>query len=144
MLIRRILVPLDFSPQSLAGASVAIDLAVQLHARVRFLTILDVSDLRVALKARLYDFKTDAEVHRAVRRWIDEQYKRIKVPPGVAFTRMIRRGIAGKEILRAIESYRPQIVVMGSSGLARQLPMGSKTAAVLRRSRVPVLVCRAP
>ncbi len=140
-MVRRILVPIDFSPQSLVAAGVAGDLAKQLGARIRFLTVLDVSDLRAALKARLHGFHTDAEVHRALLRWIREQAARIAMPKGVAFTHSIRRGIGETEILRAIRSYRPHLVVMGSSGLARRLPLGSKTAHVLRHSPVPVVVC---
>jgi nucleotide-binding universal stress UspA family protein len=144
MLIRRILVPIDFSPESLAAAEVAVDLARQLGARVRVLTVLDIGDLRVALKQHLYDFKTDAEVHRAVRRWLREQSGRFVMPDDVPHTRSIRRGFVDDEILSVIRSYRPQVVVMGSRGLARRLSLGSTTAAVLRRCAVPVLVVKAP
>jgi nucleotide-binding universal stress UspA family protein len=137
---RRILVAVDYSPQSIEAARVAIDLASQLGAQVLLLTVLDVGDLRVALKAHLYAFKTDTEVHRAVRRWIHDQAARVEVPEGVRCVRRVRRGIADQEILSAIRSYRPQLVVMGSRGLARRLALGSTTAAVLRRSPVPVLV----
>ncbi len=144
MKVRRILVPIDFSPESVAAAGVAADLARQLGARLRLLTVLDVSDLRVALKARLYAFKTDAEVHRAVLRWIREQYDRLALPGDVLCTRSIRRGMVEAEIISAVKKNRPQLVVMGSWGLARRLPLGSKTAAILRRCTVPVLVVKKP
>ncbi len=140
---QRILVPMDFSAHSRAAAVVAGDLAKQLGARIRFVTVLDVSDLRVALKARLHHFKTSAELRQAVEEWIREQYAAIEVTSGVPYTRTIERGVAEQQIVAAIKSYRPHLVVMGSSGLARRLPVGSKTAAVLRRSAVPVLVCPA-
>lgn len=140
-MVRRILVPIDFSPPSLEAAVVAGDLAAQLGARIRFLTVLDVSDLRAALKAHLHGFRTDAEVHRALLRWVREQWRQISMPEGVVFTHVIQRGIVETEIIRAIRSYRPQMVIMGSSGLARRVPIGSNTAHVLRLSPVPVLVC---
>lgn len=140
-MVRRILVPIDFSPHSLATVAVAGALAQQLGARIRFMTVLDVSDLRAALKAHLHGFRTDAEVHRALLRWIREQWKRVDVPIGVKATHVIRRGDTEWEILRAINTYRPQLVVMGSTGLARRLPIGSKTSHVLRHSPVPVVVC---
>ncbi len=139
-MIRRILVPVDFSPASLQAAAKAGELAAQLGARIRFLTVLDVGDLRAALKAHLHGFDTEAEVHRALLRWIREQWRHIRPPDGVSFTRAVRRGVVEHEIMRAIRGYRPHLVVMGSSGLMRRLPLGSKTLFVLRRSPVPVVV----
>ena len=140
MEFRRILVPIDFSSPALAAVEVAVSLAEQLGARVRVLTVLDVGDLRVALKAHLYAFKTDVEVRRAVRRWIDDRFAELRVPSDVDVTRAIRRGIVDQEIMSVIRGYRPQLVVMGSHGLCRRLPLGSTTATILRRSPVPVLV----
>jgi nucleotide-binding universal stress UspA family protein len=119
-------VPIDFSPESFAAAAFAGALAEQTGARIRFVTVLDVGDLRAALKAQLHGFTTEAEVHEALTGWIREQYARF----------------AEEEIIAAIEKYRPQLVVMGSRGLSRRVSVGSKTAAVLRRSDVPVLVVR--
>lgn len=137
MIVRRILVPIDFSPESLAAVKVARDLADQTGARLRFVTVLDVGDLRAALKAHLSGFRTNDEVHDALTKWIDDNYKRIDRRGA---TRSIRRGIAEREIVAAIASYKPQIVVMGSSGLARALPLGSTTEYVIRNGGVPVLV----
>lgn len=137
MPLRRILVPIDFSPESLAAVKVARDLAEQTGARLRFVTVLDVSDLRAALKAHLSGFRTDDEVHRALETWIDDNYARIDRRGA---TRSIRRGIAESEIVAAIASYKPEMVVMGSSGLARAIPIGSTTEYVIRHARVPVLV----
>jgi len=143
-LVRRLLVPMDYSQQARAAAVVAGSLAEQLGAQVRFVTVLDFSDLRVALKARLHSFTTNAQVRAAVEEWLRDRNAEVSVPTGVRETRSVRRGDAASQILAEIASWRPQLVVMGSSGLARRLPLGSKTAAILRRSSVPVLVCRAP
>jgi len=137
MTVRRILVPIDFSPESLAAVNVARDLADQTGARLRFVTVLDVSDLRAALKAHLSGFKTNEEVHGALAKWIDDNYKQIDRRGA---TRSIRRGIAEREIVAAIATYKPQIVVMGSRGLARAIPLGSTTEYVIRHGGVPVLV----
>jgi nucleotide-binding universal stress UspA family protein len=139
---QRILVPMDFSPHACAAMTVAFNLARKLDASIRFVTVLDVSDLRVAIKARLHRFTTSVELRHAVERWVEEQYARLSVPAGVRTTRTILRGIAEQQILATIAKYRPQLVVMGSSGLAHRMPIGSTTAEVLRRSLVPVVVCR--
>lgn len=133
---------MDFSSHARAAAAVAEDLARELDASIRFLTVLDVSDLRVALKEGLYGFTKSAEVRNAVQQWVEEEYASLSVPSDVRYTRSIERGMARRQIFAAIAKYRPHLVVMGTSGLARRLPVGSKTAEVLRRSRVPVVVCR--
>jgi nucleotide-binding universal stress UspA family protein len=138
---QRLLVPMDFSPHARAATLVAANLARQLDAAIRFITVLDVSDLRVAVKARLQRFSTDAEVHRAVAQWVEDQYASLSIPAGVRWTKTIRRGFAEQQIVAEIARWRPHIVIMGSKGLAGRLPIGSKTAAVLRRSSVPVVVC---
>ncbi|HEV2719682.1 MAG TPA: universal stress protein [Thermoanaerobaculia bacterium] len=140
MLVERILVPIDFSPESLQGVEIARTLAAQTGAALRFVTVLEVGDLRAALAAHLSGFHTDEEVHRALERWVEENYARIDTSGA---TREIRRGIAEREILDAIAELAPQIVVMGSAGLARRLPLGSTTDYVLRHSAVPVLVVKA-
>lgn len=142
MKFRRILLPMDFSAHARSAGGVAANLAEELGARVLVLTVLDVGDLRVALKARLHGFRTSVEVRRAVEDWIEKQYETIVMPAKVDWTYSVRRGIAAKEILAEIRSWRPDLVVMGSSGLARRLPLGSSTAEIMRRSRVPVVVCR--
>ena len=111
---------------------------------MQYLTVLDVSDLRVALKAKLHGFATDAELRRAVAQWVDEQYASLETPDGVETSRSIERGIAEQKVIAAISKYKADLVVMGSSGLARKLPIGSKTGEVLRLSPVPVLVCKKP
>ena len=141
MPIRRILVPVDFSPESLRAAGIAHDIAEQTGARLRFLTVLDVGDLRAALHAQLSGFRTDEEVHLQLQRWIRRQYSAIDMRGA---TRTVRRGIAEKEIVAAIEGYRPDLVIMGSSGLMRRLPVGSTTEYVLRHSPVSVLVVKPP
>ncbi len=137
MRIERILVPIDFSAESLQAVDVARGLAAQTGASIRFVTVLEVGDLRAALAAHLSGFHTDDEVHAALERWIDENYARIGVSNE---ERRVRRGIAEREILAEIADYEPQIVAIGSAGLARALPIGSTTDYVLRHSAVPVLV----
>lgn len=47
----------------------------------------------------------------------------ISVPSDVRYTRSIERGMAMRQILATIAKYRPHLLVMGTSGLARQLPI---------------------
>ena len=144
MAVERILVPIDFSPESLRAAAVAGDLAAQTGARIRFVTVLDVGDLRAALRVGLDQFRSEDDAHQRLRQWVNDRYATVQLPKGVASTRTIRRGIVEQEIVDAIRTYRPQLVVMGSRGLARRIPIGSRTEYVIRHAGVPVVVVPAP
>ncbi|HYM62917.1 MAG TPA: universal stress protein [Thermoanaerobaculia bacterium] len=138
--INRIMIPVDFSEASMRGAEWGLALARQLDAEVVFLTVLDVNDLRVAMKAQLQGFETDAQLHRQVRQWVNEQFKRIGFDSEARIKRIIRRGIVEREILAAIKTYSPDLVVMGSVGIDRSFPIGGRTQAVIRKSDVPVIM----
>jgi nucleotide-binding universal stress UspA family protein len=139
MTVKRILVPLDFSEQSLRALRVAIDLAQQTGASLRLLTVLEASDIRVALQAGLYGFSSDSDLHTKVARWVQRRFASLELPPGVRATKTVRRGLIEDEIVAAAER-GVQLIVMGSSGVISRFPVGSKTKAVLRKSPVPVLV----
>jgi nucleotide-binding universal stress UspA family protein len=143
-MIRRILVPVDFSEVSCGAARyVVTELAPQFGAEVVFVTVLEASDLRVAMSAGLHGFDTDEEVHQQVAEWIEEQFARIESGDGATKAkRDIRRGIVDREILESIQEHDPDMVVMGSIGIAKRLPIGSKAEYVLRHSNVPLLLIR--
>lgn len=142
--VERILVPVDFSVASLHAASFALMLARQLGAELRCVTVVDVLDLTIAIRSGLQDFETNAGLQRQVRAWIDKEFENLSTTTGVDFEREVRRGIPEDEILKAVRRYKPDLIVMGSNGIARRLPLGSRTRAVMVRSLVPVLVVRPP
>ena len=143
-MIKRIVVPVDFSKASVAAARYAVaELAPQLKAEVTFVTVLDVSDLRVAMSAGLHGFEDDDDVRRKVQEWIEEQFARIETAgDSVKAKRDIRRGLPEREILEGIQEHKADLVVMGSHGIARRIPIGSKAEQVVRHSTVPVLLVR--
>ena len=140
--VRRILVPVDFSAASRRAALFAFALARQLHCEVRCTTVVDVSDLRIAMRAGLHDFETNEDVQRQVREWIDGEFDKLTARSGVDVQREVRRGIPEQEILKAVGRYKPHLIVMGSTGVARRIPLGSTTGLVMRKTNVPALVVR--
>ena len=143
-MIKQILVPVDFSKASRAAARYAIaEIAPQLKAAVTFVTVLDVSDLRVAMSAGLHGFEDDDDVRRKVQEWIEEQFASIETASdSVKAKRDIRRGLPEREILEAIQEHKADLIVMGAHGIARRIPIGSKAEQVVRHSKVPVLLVR--
>lgn len=140
--IARILVPVDFSAASVHAASFAFVLARQLGCEVRCTTVVDVLDLRIAMRAGLHDFETNADQQRQVSKWIDGEFDKLAATAGMDVQREVRRGVPEDEILKAVARYRPDLIVMGSVGITRRLPLGSRTAAIMRETPVPVLVIR--
>ena len=144
-MIKRIVVPVDFSEVSCRAARFAVnELAPQLDAHVVFVAVLEVGDLRVAMSAGLHGFDTDEELRTKVRDWVEEQFQRIESADGsIKAQRDVRRGIPEREIIEAIREHEADMVVMGSSGIGSRLPIGSKTEFVIRHSQIPVLVIHA-
>lgn len=141
-MIKRIVVPVDFSPNSCAAARYAVEeLAPQLDAEVTFVTVLEVGDLRVAMSAGLHGFENDEDVRRQVDEWIEQQFARIaSVTDAVKAKRDVRRGIPEREILDAIRGHQADLVVMGSHGMGARAPMGTKAEHVLKHGRVPLML----
>jgi nucleotide-binding universal stress UspA family protein len=142
--IKRIVIPFDFSGVSARAADFGVSLAKQLEASVTFVSVLEVGDLRAAMKAGLHGFETSEDVRRQVEQWVEAQYKKIKVPTGLKTERIIRRGMPEREILQVITDQKADMVVMGSTGIARRIPIGSLTEAVMRQCDLPVVVIRDP
>ena len=136
-MVRRILIAFDFSRESARAVAYGIELAEQLGAEPVVITVLDVADLRVAMRAGLHGFEDDAAVRRMVRRWIADQDAQLLGDTNAR--RVIRRGIPEQEILTAATRLRAGMIVMGPTGLGRR-SFGSVTREVLRRSPVPVVV----
>ncbi len=141
-MIERIVVAVDFSEASCRAARYAVEtLAPQLRAAVVFVTVLDPSDLRVAMSAGLHGFDTDEELRGQVRDWIEEQFKKIEsADDAVKAKRDVRRGLPEREILEAIHEHHADMVVMGATGIGRVLPLGSSSEYVLRHADVPVVL----
>ena len=145
-MIKRIVVPVDFSKASRRAARYAVEeLAPQLGAEVVFVTVLEVSDLRVAMSAGLHGFETDEDVHRQVQEWIEKQFASLESSSdAVKAKRDVRRGDPEREIAEAVLEHKADIVVMGAVGIARRIPIGSKAEALLRHIDVPLLLIRPP
>lgn len=137
-MIRRIVVPIDFSEASTRAAQYAVTELAPLGAEVVLVTVLEVSDLRVAMKAGLHGFDNDDELREQVEQWLAEQFAKF---PDTA-RREVRRGIVEREIVEAIQEHEADLVVMGAVGIARRIPIGSKAEYVLRHADVPLLLVK--
>jgi len=129
----RILVPTDFSPNSLAATAQAGTLARHFHSQV---TLLHVDEFQV-----IHPFTTEA--HRAEhmngRRKELMEFAAAELA-GVAVKRIVCSGDPSKVILARAWEERPDLIMMPArgSGAFRRFLLGSVTAKVLHDAECPV------
>lgn len=146
MEIKRILVPMDFSPQADAALQYAATLAAKLDARVLVVNALQEQELenraRAHVPRRPVDLlfeDVDLELRARYRTAVPEQVRRFL---RVEF--QVTLGDAAAEIVRMAENRGVDMIVMGThgrTGLAHVF-LGSVAEKVVRTARVPVLVVK--
>lgn len=137
----RLLVPIDFSPTSLAALKAARRLADLMGgARIVLLHVRAVSDVRAALDERREDLLKDSSrgLRTALERHFAGKLGALAERYRAADVRLVK-GRASREIVRAAKGH--ELVVLGRTGRGG-VPglLGGTAAKVLRASPVPVVV----
>jgi nucleotide-binding universal stress UspA family protein len=136
-----ILVAVDGSPHSERALAEAIDLARSEGAR---LTLISVTvPPSVVVPGYVPSVPVGAELQIDAERLVEEAAAR--VPEEVPVATVVRDGSPAEAILERIAQGEHDLVVMGSRGRGdvRSLLFGSVSHAVLRHSRIPVLIVHA-
>lgn len=144
-MFRRILVPTDFSDSAVHALRLAVQLARESGGHVTVLHCAGAIDLLgdgTISGAVYYGDLLDRiakEVDHLLSRLVREE-----IPEGVPHDQVQVSGFPPDEIVRRAKEGSYDLVVMGTRGRRSvdQVLMGSVTARVIRRSEVPVLVCR--
>lgn len=137
----KILIAVDSSACSQQAVSQGLSLAEKLGARVGIISVIDVSkalnrpDAGISHAEALSNLKEEA--FQIVSR-IKSEY------PTVQFDELFPEGHPIEEILKAIEDWSADLVVMGTHGFKgiEHLLLGSVAENVVRRSPVPVMTVR--
>lgn len=141
-MFRRILVPIDGSPNSYRAVEYAVDLARKYGAEVTLIhvveqhLIIEGSGAPAPLPEKYY-----REREEYARKLTMERKERLE-GQGIKVETVIARGNPVMEILRAAKGF--DLIVIGSRGLGRfkKLLLGSVSGGVLQHSPAPVLVVR--
>jgi nucleotide-binding universal stress UspA family protein len=139
---KKILVATDFSELGRAAVVTALELAKALDAQVDVLhafTMLGMADSGGYTAAQLQQFETNA---RADLSQAADAIGRA----GRLGESLLAPGEPSQQILRAAESHKADLIVLGSRGrrgLSRMV-LGSTAEHVLRKAHVPVLVIKEP
>jgi len=150
--IRRIMVPVDFSDISFNACRFAVSLAVKFKAEVKLVHVfynpaIDVSpyadhySYQIKLVESLREIEKSAcenmlKLEHKIKMWcIKENFSQIRV------TAKLINGFNTDEILGYSKTYRPALIVMGTRGLTRDnyKAFGRVANKVIENSTVPVL-----
>ena len=133
----------DGSPAAEAALREAIDLAASMNARLAIVTVVEKPPAGVAAAGvdpeRLAE-QLQQDAHERLRAATD------LVPDDISLTTLIRTGHAGKEIVKAAEEIRADVLVLGTRRRGRVTAnlFGSVAADVYYHTRLPMLVVSKP
>ena len=145
-MFKRILVPVDASPASLAGLHTAIALARDQKARLRLVHLAKT----IPARRRRAEGLTAAELFEAIRehgkRFLERQAAlcRARRVPAETAVYVGLTGHPARSVLQEAREWRADLIVMGTAGRRglRRMVLGSDAEEVLRSARVPVLLSR--
>ncbi len=148
-----VLVPIDFSTYSFKAALMAFEITRKLNSRMVFYHVVPQPDFFtipysdvVAFDSNLYEHMKEREeqANGNFQAFLEKltNYIGVKNWEGIETEHIIKMGYPEDDILFFTEKHPPRLIVMGIRGPseAQQGIMGSTTAGVIYKSRVPVLV----
>ena len=141
-MFHHILCAYDGSPPAEAALDEAIDLASSMHARLAIATVVEKPPAGVAAAG------VDPEqLAQTLQRDADHRMRAAadKVPDDVSLTTLQRTGHAGKELIKAAEELRADVIVLGTRRRGRTANLfGSVAAELYYHTRLPMLVVSTP
>jgi nucleotide-binding universal stress UspA family protein len=149
--LKKILVPTDFSQYSDAAVEKAVDLAVQHHAKVIILHVIEENIKQCALDYYVDyclsdDFVTqfEREITKASNERLMKQVNALKDTKKVNIEFEIKKGLPADVILDEQGKKGADLIVIASHGKtgSHNYPMGSVADKVVRSAKCPVMVDR--
>ncbi|MBI2643863.1 MAG: universal stress protein [Nitrosarchaeum sp.] len=136
--IKKILVPMDGSKNSMRGLDEAIYLARQCHAIITGLYVIPISN------------STDSQISNLEKYLLDNASKFMSkaktraAQNGIIFDDAIIHGDEGPKIISYANNKSYDIIVIGSRGMGsiKEMFLGSTSNYVLHKSKIPVLIVK--
>lgn len=141
--VKQILVPVDFSQQSVNAFRFAVDIASKSRGQITLLNIIALPVLRDTMLMPVEGFRTSMidELKSSVQQKFDDLVRthntaRVRVDEEVIISNRIH-----DSILKSIVDGHYDLVVMGTKGVSgiREWTIGSNTERIVRTSPVPVI-----
>ncbi len=150
--VRRIMVPVDFSDISFDACRFAISLAAKFKAEVKLVHVFYNPAIDVSPYADHYSYQVKLvdslrEIEKSARENMLKLEHKLKVwcikenLSQIRFTAKLINGFSTDEILEYCKVYKPAIIIMGTRGLTRDnfKAFGRVASKVIEHSTVPVL-----
>ncbi|MCG3166372.1 MAG: hypothetical protein POELPBGB_02150 [Bacteroidia bacterium] len=135
----KILVPVDYSPQSLIALEQAANLAKVFNAEITILKVAETGGVAGFFSSKHMDEFT-AALEVQLKDFVAEQVKKL----GVAMNAILKRGKVYDEIVETAEEVKATFIVMGTSGSENGMKrfIGSNALRVVRTSKIPVITIK--
>ena len=137
--IKKILVPLDGSQNSVRGLDYAIYLARQCGATITGISVIPFYPKALLLTPVLYE----KQLTNAAKEFMAKAKKR-SAQNGIVFNGKITDGHVVDEILDFAREKRFDLIVIGARGLGsvKEIFLGSTSNGVVHKSKIPVLLVK--
>ena len=148
-----ILVPVDFSRYSLKAASIAIEISQKLGAKLLFYHVMPRPDFFSSPYSDVMPFDTGIYDHlKETEKRADQDFKKFMtqlasivgedVWETLNTEQIVKMGDAEEDILGYTDIHPPRVIVMGIKSPSKDSGqvMGSTTAGIIYKAKVPVLV----
>jgi len=142
-LFKRLLIAFDGSNYSVKALEYACRLAKALGSSVRLVMVIDTARVHVLL----YDIMVikDEEVRERAEKIVKKTLENIRVEyPGIDISYSIRKGHPVEEIIREINEWKPDLLILGPKGTTdlKEVELGSVAETLIERVPIPVLVVK--
>jgi len=142
--IKKILCPVDFSEPSLKGLDRAFDLAALFQSELTVIYVLPVlpprpTDPNVSFSIPEYEQILHKEAEEELERLVSE-----RTPKTMTVRSLIRHGNPAREIVRAAEETKTDLIVMATQGHSgwHNFVIGSVAEKVFRLASCPIFAVR--
>lgn len=138
--MKRILVPTDFSPESINAADYAASFAHAFGAGLHLIHVIKPSvllDDSILASVMI----TQAEIVEESKQLIEKEVKRLSTDYLVTVTHQVEEGYPAETVIEVAEGKGTDLIVMGMKGKGKSNSLlGSTTTTVIRKANHPVLV----
>jgi nucleotide-binding universal stress UspA family protein len=138
MQIRKILVAIDGSPQSIKAVKLASQIAKGLGAEITLIHVTEIYEIPT-----LINEAENGMSEETGQRVLGESAK-IAKSEGIEVKVVLKKGHIVDQILRYTSTYKPDIIVMGGRGFSKMkgILMGSVSQSVSQHARCTVIIAR--
>jgi len=136
----KILVPIDFSEQSLIALEQSYNLAREYHAEITLLNVIEES----GMLAKFFSNQQHDDLKKKVQDQLDALAVDVEKKSGVKVNVIIAKGSTYDKIAEVAEMINATLIVMGTNGdqgLKKKF-IGSNALRVIRESTVPVITIK--